>query len=98
MKRILMAFAIAAAASLASVGMQSASANPAHHPAAQTTNAKKAVPAKKSKKAKASGMNMQCPMMKGNAIKHGVMMHHGRGMKCPMMGSPKAHKMGMTKH
>ena len=98
MKRILMALAIAAAASLVIAGVQPANANPAHHPAAQTTKAKKTAPAKKSKRVNASGMNMQCPMMKGHAMKDGMMMHHGRTMKCPMMGSPKAHKMGMTKH
>ena len=97
MKRFLIALAIAAAASLASAGMQPISANPAHHPAAQTSKGKKATPAKKTKKVKASGMGMQCPMMKGHQMKPG-MMHHGRMMKCPMMGSRKGHKMGMTKH
>jgi hypothetical protein len=97
MKRILMALAIAAAASLATVGVQPASANDAHHPK-QTTKSKKAIPAKKAKRTKTSAMGMQCPMMKGHSMNHGMMMHHGRGMKCPMMGSGKPHKMGMTKH
>jgi hypothetical protein len=97
MKRLLTALAIVAAASLASAGMQPVIANPAHHPA-QTTKGKKASPAKKTKKVKSSGMSMQCPMMKGHSMKPGMMMHHGRRMKCPMMGSAKHHNMGMTKH
>ena len=95
MKRLLMALAIAAAASLVGAGIQPASANPAHHPAqAKGTKVK---PAKKAKKAKTSGMGMQCPMMKRHSRQH-KMMHHGHMMKCPMMRSAKGHKMRMPKH
>jgi hypothetical protein len=97
MKRLFMTLAIVAAASLASAGMQPVLANPAHHPT-QATKGKKASPVKKTKKTKASGMGMQCPMMKGHSMKHGMMMHRGRAMKCPMMRSGTPHKMGMTKH
>ena len=91
MKRLLMALAIAAAANLATVGIQSAHANDAHHPAAQGTKAKKVKGApKKAKKVKASGMSMQCPMMKGHT------MRHGKTMKCPMMRASKGHRMGLT--
>jgi len=71
--------------------VQSASANAAHHQSHIT----------KGKKKKAAQTSMQCPMMKGHSKKHNMMhhkMHHGSMMKCPMMGSAKGHKMGMTKH
>ena len=100
MKRLLMAIAIAAAANLATVGIQSASANDAHHPAAQTNKAKKVKAAPtKAKKVKTSGMSMQCPMMKGHMMKPHMMkrhmMQHGKMMKCPMMGAAGSQPMGM---
>jgi hypothetical protein len=94
MKRLLMALAIAAAANLASAGVQPASANPAHHPA-KVTKGKKASPAKKIEKVKTSRTSMQCPMMKGHSMMH-TKMHHGHMMKCPMMRTSKGHKMGAT--
>ena len=54
MNRLLMAFAFAAAASLAGVDAQPASANEAHHPAAQATKAKKPKAVKKPTKLKSS--------------------------------------------
>jgi hypothetical protein len=95
MKRLIMIFAIAVAANFAGFGIQAAGANDAHHPAAKTTKTKtiKAAP-KKVKKVKTSGMNMQCPMMKGHLMKR-HMMQHGKMMKCPMMRASKGHRMGM---
>ena len=95
MKRLLMAVAIAAAANLAPVAVQSASANAAHHPGAQTSKAKKVKAApKKVKKVQTSAMRMQCPMMKGHMTKR-HMMQHGSAMKCPMMGASRSHRIGM---
>jgi hypothetical protein len=95
MKRLLMAIAIATAATFVAGGIQSAVANDAHHPASQTTKAKTVKAAsKKPKTMKTSGMSMQCPMMKGHMTKH-HMMQHGKKMKCPMMGTSKSHRMGM---
>jgi hypothetical protein len=96
MKRLLTVLAFVAAASLASPGAQPASANPAHHPA-KATKSNKAVPAKKTRKVKTSAMHKGCPMMKGHSMHH-KMMHHGRRMKCPMMGAAKHRKAGMAKH
>ena len=102
MKRLLMAIAIATAATFAAGGIQSAVANDAHHPAAKTSKAKKVKAApKKSKTMKTSGMSMQCPMMKGQMMKGHMMkrhmMQHGKEMKCPMMGTSKSHRMGMMR-
>lgn len=95
MKRLLMAIAIATAATFAAGGIQSAVANDAHHPAAQTTKTKKIKAApKKVKTVKTSGISMRCPMMKGQMMKR-HMMQHGKMMKCPMMGTSKGHRMGM---
>jgi hypothetical protein len=62
MKRLIMILAMAVAANFAGFGIRAASANDAHHPAAQTTKAKKVKAAsKKVKTVKTSGMSMRCP-------------------------------------
>ena len=90
-KRLILVLALAMALPLAGFAMSSAQANPAHHPAAQTTKAKKKPVAKKTK---TSGMPMNCPMM-GKGMKHDGM--KAGGMKC-RMGSANMHRMHSKMH
>jgi hypothetical protein len=104
MKRLIMALAIAVAVNFTGFGVQTASANDAHHPAAQATKGKKVKKAMPTKKSKRSGMQMHCPMMaggmmhggmmKGGMMNGGMMQHQGK-MKCPMMSAGGARPMGM---
>lgn len=105
MKRMMMIVAVAVAMNFAGFGIQAASANDAHHPAGQTTKAKKVKKVTpKRVKGNKSSMMMNCPMMAGNMMQggmmkggmmqNGMMQHKGR-MKCPMMGAAGAHQMGM---
>ena len=94
MKRLMMVIALAAAANFAAFGIPSASAVDAHHPAKQTTKAKKAKKAPaKSRSMKRSGMPMMnCPMM-SSGMRKGMM--RGGAMKCRMMGTAGSHRMRM---
>lgn len=99
MKRMMMIVAVAVALTFAGFGMQSASANDAHHPAGQTTKAKKVKKAAPKKvKANKTSMMINCKMMAGGMMQGGMtkggMMQHGRKMKCPMMGGADVHQMG----
>ena len=96
MKRLVMVIALATAIPLAGFSISPAQANDAHHPAGQTTKAKK-VPkpaAKKTKGTKTSGMPMNCPMMSKGMKQDGM---KAGGMKC-RMGSAKMHRMHSKMH
>jgi acyl-CoA hydrolase len=99
MKKLLMIAAFAVAANFAAYGVQTASANDAHHssPVAKGKKAKKLFAKKMS--VKKSGMRMNCPMMARGMMRGGGMTHgahgmmHAHGMRCRMMGG--ARHMGM---